>query len=1065
MLDYDTGIPNRFSRTEGRITGSAYGVAYPSPFFDVAHTYLPASIKQMFRWCRYYTLTNPLIAATVNKMAEYPVTDIVVDDDNEGVRRLWIDFFNDVLKLRSFLIDIGLFYMTYGNALVSISYPFKKFLKCKVCDHQVMAKEVQYNFRSFRFFMECPKCKHQTEAAAFDVYVKSPSEIRLLLWNPEDITIRHNDLTGKDTYYYTMPQFLVNEIKMGKRETVESVPQVFIDAVKKQKSIILSHDNIFHFRKPSILSAGRDRGWGIPLVLPVLKDTFYLQVLKKAQECVAPDTLIETPSGLVTADDLSVGDLVRTHTGAWHEVEEKWYRDSRDEEVGRKITLASMRGIPSTYSPKHPVFSIARNDLSRRKDTKEQQRSSVILRNPHLYEEVLRPADQLNVGDYVLYPRRLPTTAYAFDASRYLGLPSTDEYVYSGGCSIETVRAFEKLESGGDPGLGEGNEVKVAKRILKEGRTPKRIKRKVSITPQLGYILGWYAGDGSYGKGHISISMGLDDDPKEFCNAVVETFGVEPKTKSVGSILSVDVNDVIVSKLIKGLVPGTARHKKVPKAILDSSNEAKVAFLRGLWEADGYIDRDRAILNTSSRDLAYDTYRMLIHLGCIANVVDTETPPSELPDGRVIKATAGFRVAVSTKSRDRLVNLFAGTKPAEVVSGKSGFFWGEDYFASRVCSVEEVEEDTYIDFKIANDTTFCTPASATKNSIALERIVPLSVLFPQPGSGTSDPYATISLSKWREQVSLEIQRWRFDRNYMPIMPLPIGHQVIGGDGRALLLGAEINIWAEHIIAGMGVPKEFIFGGLQYSGSNVSLRMLENHFLRYISDMLRLIKSFIVPNVAAYMDWPTASARFKPFKMADDLQRRAFDFQLNAAGKLSDTTLLANCDYEQVKEDDLIHLETERREEAVKKSQIASATIQGEMSLVQAKYQARAQAVIQREQQQAMIGEAQGAPGEAQEGGYGQSTAIGQQQGAGPQQPPIEFVVEQVARRVAMSPPEYHEQLLQQVAQQNPELASKVRSKLRQMTSGASSGMTANQSASRPMPEQLPPRRGSANAII
>lgn len=123
--------------------------------------------------------------------------------------------------------------------------------------------------------------------------------------------------------------------------------------------------------------------------------------------------------------------------------------------------------------------------------------------------------------------------------------------------------------------------------------------------------------------------------------------------------------------------------------------------------------------------------------------------------------------------------------------------------------------------------------------------MPLTVLFPQPGSGSSDPYSTISLSKWREQVGLEVQRWRFDRNYLPIMPLPIGSQNIGGDGRALLLGQEIRIWSEHIISGMGVPQEFVFGGLQYSGSNVSLRMLENQLLRYVSDQLRMIKNFIV----------------------------------------------------------------------------------------------------------------------------------------------------------------------------------------------------------------------------
>lgn len=55
----------RFAQTRGRIHGSpVQGVNYPSPFFDIAHTYLPVTVKQLFRWCRYYFLTNPLINAT-----------------------------------------------------------------------------------------------------------------------------------------------------------------------------------------------------------------------------------------------------------------------------------------------------------------------------------------------------------------------------------------------------------------------------------------------------------------------------------------------------------------------------------------------------------------------------------------------------------------------------------------------------------------------------------------------------------------------------------------------------------------------------------------------------------------------------------------------------------------------------------------------------------------------------------------------------------------------------------------------------------------------------------------
>ena len=624
MIDYTSPTSTRVSRTQGRIKGTGWGMSYPSPFFDVAHTYLPDTVKQMFQWCRYYTLTNPLIAAVVNKMAEYPITDIIIDTDNDGTKKLWTDFFEDTLQLRAFLVDIGLFYMCYGNALVSVNYPFRKFLVCRQCKKMTLAHKAQFRFRNFKFFLEC-SCGHHGESDVKDIPIRSPGEIRLILWSPEDITIRYNDLTGRSTYFYTIPRNVKNDIVMGKKSAITQTPQIFIDAVRRQKSIILNPDNIFHFRRPSILTGSKDKAWGVPLVLPVLKDVFYLQVLKKAQE-----------------------------------------------------------------------------------------------------------------------------------------------------------------------------------------------------------------------------------------------------------------------------------------------------------------------------------------------------------------------------------------------------------------------------------------------AIALERIVPLTVLFPQPGSGSSDPYATISLSKWREQVGMEVQRWRFDRNYLPIMPLPIGSQNIGGDGRALLLGQEIRIWSEHIIAGMGVPQEFVFGGLQYSGSNVSLRMLENQLLRYVSDQLRMIKNFVVKNVAAWMDWPMVNVRFKPFKMADDLQRRAFDFQLNQAGKLSDTSLLANCDYDPIKEDEQMAKETIRRLEAVGKQQRAEAQIAVDAQTIQAKGQAKVQQIMNQEQQQAAEGQANAAPGEAMEG---QPQQGGQQpqQGGGQQK---QQMAQQMAQRLAQYPPDQQQQIIQQIAQQDPELAQLVQQMLSQGGGAQQQG-----SAGKPLPEQRPPQRGPESAAI
>lgn len=540
----------RFSQTRGRIQGSpVQGVNYPSPFFDVAHTYLPVTVKQMFRWCRYYFLTNPLINAVVFKMSEYPITDIIIDHEQPDTATKWSDFFQDHLQYRAFQVEVGLDYFCYGNAFISIGYSFNKYLKCQVCGwhENSMRCRNYWVFTNYAFRLSCPNCKTTGDAIVQDVYLKNASGVKLIRWNPEDVEILYNDLTGEYTYFYTIPAAVRNDIIIGRKEVVESIPQIFIQALKEQKGLVLAKDKIFHLRRPSL--ATQDRGWGIPLLLPVLKDTYYLQLMKKAQE-----------------------------------------------------------------------------------------------------------------------------------------------------------------------------------------------------------------------------------------------------------------------------------------------------------------------------------------------------------------------------------------------------------------------------------------------AILLEHIVPLRILFPQPSTGTADPYTSINLADWRDHVAVEIGRWRYDNNYIPILPLPVGNQTIGGDGKALMLTPEIQQWSEQIVVGMGVPREFIFGGLSYAGTNVSMRMLENAFIGYVLRHKALFR-FVMQEVASFLDWPMAKGRFKPFKMADDLQRKMFLFQLNQANKVSDTTLLADADLSQAQENKLMMQETKSRLQATKEQQLAMAEIQGEAQLVMTKYQAKAQ--------EAMTGAAgpvaPGEPGDASAGATGAAAQPAQGGAPGGQQ--------------------------------------------------------------------------------
>lgn len=500
-------------RNAGGTSGisAANSPKYPHPFFDQGQAYLPTSYKNLFHWCRYYFLTNPAINATISKMAEYPVTPILFKTDSEPLRKKY-EAISKQLQLKSFRVEVGLDYFTYGNAFVSILFPFKKFLVCSQCktQHLISDKNTKFKWVSGKYQLTCNHCDHIGFSKPVDHYMKSLREIKLIRWDPERIDVKFNEITGKTTYFYTLPKAIVNRIRMGNKADLKDLPCVFIDAALKNKKVIFSSDNMYHFKRPTL--AQKSMGLGTPLIMPVLKDLHYLGVLRRSQEAVAQ-----------------------------------------------------------------------------------------------------------------------------------------------------------------------------------------------------------------------------------------------------------------------------------------------------------------------------------------------------------------------------------------------------------------------------------------------EHIVPLRIMFPQQ-NGAADPYTAINLGEWKKEVEQQISRWKIDPNRIPIMPMPIGTQTIGGQGRALILHQEYRIWSEQIIAGMGVPPEFVFGGVQYSGTNLTMFQLHNKFLSYIEDLKELIFDYILEKIASFMGYPKIEGDFRPFKMADDLQRTMLYFQLVQGQKLSDRTLLEDLGFDPVLERKKMDAERGEMLELQKRMQQQQAHMQGDIMKINTRYQLETQKI-------------------------------------------------------------------------------------------------------------------------
>lgn len=534
---------SEFNRASSRPGNSTYGdrsfgIRYPSPFFDVAQQFLPTTQHQLHLWCRYYFLTNPIINVAVTKMAEYPVTKLVYDTKDAGIHKLYRGL-ERRLKLRAFQIEVGLDYFGYGNAFVSIYYPFEKYLICKSCKsrHRASTNRSIYKWKQMRFHMRCPECKHEGFAREADVYQRSIRDINLIRWNPENIELKHDEHSGKTRYYYKVPKTTINDVRIGDMDAILSLPTDFLEAVRKRKALRFHRDNFYHLKAPTI--AQKDKGWGQPLIYPLLKDAFYMQVMKKSQE-----------------------------------------------------------------------------------------------------------------------------------------------------------------------------------------------------------------------------------------------------------------------------------------------------------------------------------------------------------------------------------------------------------------------------------------------ALLMEHIVPMRFIYPGPVTGGNEPgapYGSYNLSNWKSKIDYELNRWKRDKNYIPILPMNVGVGQLGGTAKALILHQEFRVHAENMLAGAGIPVEFVYGGLQWSGSNTSLQALANKFETYNGQREELIVDFVLGNIAKYMKWPEVDARFDRFRMADDLQKAMFYFQLNQANKMSDRRVLEEIGEDYDREVDRMDNELKTTLRTQRKMQLASADVQGESMLRQSRYQAKASKLQMEAQMEAQMAAGGGMPPEGQPG--------------------------------------------------------------------------------------------------
>lgn len=177
-------------------------------------------------------------------------------------------------------------------------------------------------------------------------------------------------------------------------------------------------------------------------------------------------------------------------------------------------------------------------------------------------------------------------------------------------------------------------------------------------------------------------------------------------------------------------------------------------------------------------------------------------------------------------------------------------------------------------------------------AIAYDHLVPFRVLHPAPVSNNADPAVAMSMTSWRDNMKNQLAQWRKDNLHIMMSPVPLGMTQMGGQGRALLTLGEVQEADKSMISALGIPQEFVYGGLTGSGMEATLRLIENQLETHINDLLGYLQ-WVADKSGDFLGWERISVGMKKFRMTDDVQQKNMVYQFWVNGKTTGDPLVSD----------------------------------------------------------------------------------------------------------------------------------------------------------------------------
>jgi len=374
--------------------------------------------------------------------------------------------------------------------------------------------------------------------------------------------------------------------------------------------------------------------------------------------CVDYSQEIQVNPGLKPINQVTVGDLVLTHSGEYKPVTKVW--DMNYTGPFYRI-FVSGKPEPLSCTSDHPIIAVSR-PLSNRKD-----RRLLRVTAPLSFHK----PGELKPGDYLVSPivrKVMHTDWYEKDVPIYGGR-----------------------------------------------KTTRRLSLEAS--PELFRLIGYYCAEGSCDGGRrVNFDFGETEREtfaKDCGNLVAKFFGNNCKIRRNGEHgIRLVVDSALAEDFFSQFGMG-APNKKMPDWIFFAESEKQLELLKGEWQGDGcrvkHVRQKCLNMTTTSKTLAFQLQSVYARLGIVATI-DTEHSPNGL---RRYHVNVSGRWAIQLA---KLWNVDFDYKPTKHADN----FLIDDryvYLPIRRIELDQVKDHHVMDVTVEDDHTFAPLGLATSNCV------------------------------------------------------------------------------------------------------------------------------------------------------------------------------------------------------------------------------------------------------------------------------------------------------------------------------------------------------------